>query len=129
MLFCGKGAGPLPSASAVLSDIVDIACHQGGFRPTDGATVGAAPRDYESKHYLRFAVDDPSAIGTITTVLERNGVGVARAAAVWAKTVASQNQVRVLTHAGSRKAVDGALAEVAAKGIEPGRALVLRVGE
>lgn len=31
MLFSGKGAGSLPSASAVLSDVVDIACHQGGF--------------------------------------------------------------------------------------------------
>jgi homoserine dehydrogenase len=129
MLFCGKGAGPLPSASAVLSDIVDIACHKGGFHPVHGATVGAARRDYESRHYLRFAVDDPSAIGTITSVLERNRVGVARAAAVWAKTASSQNQVRVLTHAGSRKAVDGALAEVVVAGIDPGKALVLRVGE
>ena len=31
MLFSGKGAGALPSASAVLSDVVDIACHKGGF--------------------------------------------------------------------------------------------------
>ena len=34
MLFSGKGAGSLPSASAVLSDIVDIACHKGGFSTT-----------------------------------------------------------------------------------------------
>ncbi len=129
MLFCGKGAGSLPSASAVLSDIVDIACHAGGFHPASGASVGAARRDYESKHYLRFVVKDPSAIGPITTVLERNGVGVARAAALWAKDTSSNHQVRVLTHAGSRETVDAAVVHIAASGIAAEQRLVLRVGE
>jgi homoserine dehydrogenase len=129
MLFCGKGAGSLPSASAVLSDIVDIACHAGGFHPTSGASVGATKRDYQSKHYLRFVVQDPSAIGPITTVLERNGVGVARGAALWAKDTSSHHQVRVLTHAGSRGAVDAAVAHIAASGIDFEQRLVLRVGE
>lgn len=127
MLFCGKGAGSLPSASAVLSDIVDIACHQGGFQPTGGATVGAASRDYQSKHYLRFAVNDPSAIGPITTVLERNGIGIARAAAVWAKAPSWQNQVRVLTDASSRQAIDTAIQCIATQKIDAGEALVLKV--
>ena len=129
MLFCGKGAGSLPSASAVLSDIVDIACHSGGFHPTSGASVGVAKRDYQSKHYLRFVVNDPSAIGPITTVLERNGVGVARAAALWARDTSSHHQVRVLTHAGSRARVDAAVAHIAASGIDAEQRLVLRVGE
>ncbi len=129
MLFCGKGAGSLPSASAVLSDIVDIACHGGGFHPTSGASVGAAKRDYQSKHYLRFVVKDPSAIGPITMALERNGVGVARAAALWAKDTSSHHQVRVLTHAGSRESIDAAVAHIAASGIDAEQRLVLRVGE
>ena len=49
------------------------------------------------KHYLRFVVGDPSAIGPITTVLERNGVNVARAAAVWAKGESADHQVRAST--------------------------------
>jgi homoserine dehydrogenase len=129
MLFCGKGAGSLPSASAVLSDIVDIACHAGGFHPTSGASVGAAKRDYQSKHYLRFVVNDPSAIGPITTILERNGVGVARAAALWAKDTSSHHQVRVLTHAGSREVIDTAVAHIDAAPIDAEQRLVLRVGE
>ncbi len=128
MLFCGKGAGPLPSASAVLSDVVDIACHQGGFRPVQENNIGASKRDYASKHYLRFEVGDPSAIGPITTVLERNGVEVARAAAVWAKGNSTQHQVRILTHAGSREKIDAALPKVSE--LEPkGRTLILRVAD
>ncbi len=42
MLFSGKGAGSLPSASAVLSDIVDIACHQGGFASNPGNPLNSA---------------------------------------------------------------------------------------
>src|SRR5580700_8229575 len=81
MLFSGKGAGSLPSASAVLSDVVDIACHRGGFSLSPGGRVTASSRDGESRHYLRFTVGSPSDIGPITTLLERNRVGVARAAA------------------------------------------------
>ena len=109
MLFSGKGAGSLPSASAVLSDVVDIACHKGGFSLSPGGRVKATTRDCESRHYLRFTVGDPSAIGPITTMLERNQVGVARAAAVWARNDSGKHQVRVLTHAASRKLIEASL--------------------
>src|ERR1700733_11208523 len=93
MLFSGKGAGSLPSASAVLSDIVDIACHKGGFSMSRGGRVAAVAADCDSRHYLRVAVGSPSDIGSITTILERNGVGAARAAAVWARNDSKKHQV------------------------------------
>jgi len=105
VLFSGKGAGSLPSASAVLSDVVEIACNPAGFRAGPSGRVNTAVRDYESKHYLRFVVSDPSAIGAISTVLERNGIGVVRATAVWAKSETGQHHVRLLTDAGLRRAV------------------------
>jgi len=129
MLFSGKGAGSLPSASAVLSDVVDIACHKGGFSVSPGGRVRAATRDCDSKHYLRFTVRDPGAIGPITTILERNRVGVGRAAAVWARNDSGKHQVRVLTHAGSRKAVEASLRDIAGSGIENGKGIVLRVAD
>jgi homoserine dehydrogenase len=129
MLFSGKGAGSLPSASAVLSDVVDIACHKGGFRMSCGGQIGADARDSESKHYLRFTVGNPSDIGAITTILARNRVGVARAAAVWARNDAKNHQVRVLTHPSSRKAVDAARRDVAGLGIEKSKSVVLRVAD
>jgi homoserine dehydrogenase len=129
MLFSGKGAGSLPSASAVLSDVVDIACHKGGFSLSPRGRVSASASDGESRHYLRFAVGDPSDIGPITTILERNKVGVARAAAVWARSDSGKHQVRVLTHAASRNAVEASRLDIAQSGIENGKSLALRVAD
>ncbi len=129
MLFSGKGAGSLPSASAVLSDVVDIACHKGGFSMSRGGRVGAEARDCDSRHYLRFTVDNPTEIGPITTVLERNCVGVARAAAVWARGDSKKHQVRVLTHPCSRKAVEASRRDIAGLGIEQSKGVVLRVAD
>ena len=128
MLFSGKGAGSLPSASAVLSDVIDIACHQGGFSVTQSDTMNVALRDYPSRYYLRFDVGDPSAIGPITTTLERNGIGVASAAAVWSKNGSAFHQVRVLTHAVPRDTIDPALQALKGK-VALGGHLVLRVAD
>ena len=129
MLFSGKGAGSLPSASAVLSDVVDIACHKGGFSMSPGGLVSATTRDCESRHYLRFTVGDPSAIGPITTILERNRIGVARAAAVWARSDSAQHHVRVLTNSVSRGTIEASLRDIARSGIENGKRLILRVAD
>jgi len=129
MLFSGKGAGSLPSASAVLSDVVDIACHKGGFSMSPGGLVSATTRDCESRHYLRFMVGDPSAIGPITTILERNRAGVARAAAVWARNDSARHQVRVLTNSVSRGTIEASLRDIARSGIENGKRLILRVAD
>jgi homoserine dehydrogenase len=127
MLFSGKGAGSLPSASAVLSDVVDIACHKRGFAVSRLGRFEAATRDCDSRHYLRFVVASPSDIGPITTILERNRVGVARAAAVWARSDSGRHQVRLLTHSASRNAVEASLRDIAGHGIERGKGTVLRV--
>jgi homoserine dehydrogenase len=129
MLFSGKGAGSLPSASAVLSDVVDIACHRGGFSVSPIGRVIAATRDSDSRHYIRFTVGDPSAIGPITTILERNRVGVARAAAVWARSASGKHQVRVLTRAGSRRAIEASLLDIAGSGLEKDKGVVLRIAD
>src|SRR5579872_2650178 len=121
MLFSGKGAGSLPSASAVLSDVVDIACHKGGFSMSPGGRVRATTRESDSRHYLRFAVGDPSDIGPITTILERNRVEVDRAAAVWARSDSGKHQVRVLTHGCSRQAVETSLRDISSSGVEKGK--------
>jgi homoserine dehydrogenase len=127
MLFSGKGAGSLPSASAVLSDVVDIACHKGGFSVSHRDRVEVATRDSDSRHYLRFTVGSPCDIGPITTILERNRIGVARAAAVWAKSGSGKHQVQVLTHACSRNAVEASRRDINESGLERGKSVVLRV--
>lgn len=123
MLFSGKGAGSLPSASAVLSDIVDIACHKGGFASDPSNQLRSVRLKGEGKHYLRFPVADPTAIEPITRILERNEIGVERAAAVWAKSASAHSQVRVLTQNCTQGTLQAAitnisrLAEVRGKGV------------
>lgn len=127
MLFSGKGAGSLPSASAVLSDIVDIACHKGGFTANPGTPLNVVAANGDARHYLRFPVQDPSAIGPITRVLERSGVAVDRAAAIWAKSAAAQSQVRILTHPCSAKALAAARGGLTELDVLSGLGLTLRV--
>ncbi len=129
MLFSGKGAGSLPTASAVLSDVVDIARHKNRFSTHSGGRLGGGAADRDSKYFIRFVVREPSAIGRIATVFDRHGVEVNRAAAVWAGSVHVNHQVRLLTHSSSRKALEGTLKAVGQLKLEAGRNLVLRVSD
>jgi len=129
MLFSGKGAGSLPSASAVLSDVVDIACHKRGFSFSPGRRVSATTLIADSAYYLRFTVGDPSDIGPITTVLEGNRVPVARGAAVWARSDSRKHQVRVLTHNCSRRAIETSLHDISEMGLNKDKSIVLRVAD
>jgi homoserine dehydrogenase len=117
MLFHGKGAGSLPSASAVLSDIVEIASRRRAFPRISGRVLQTSNRNAECQHYLRFPVEEPSAIGSISATLERYGVGVARAAASWAKDPSANHQVTVLTHSSTECALQHALWCISESGV------------
>lgn len=129
MLFSGKGAGSLPSASAVLSDVMDIACNAGSFPGNRSRNLSAGSHDHSTRYYLRFDVCDPSAIGPITTVFERHRVGVSRAAAVWARDGSLKHHVRLLTDAAPRKSINHAMREVASGGLSAGNGIALRFEE
>lgn len=126
MLFCGKGAGSLPSASAVLSDVMDIACNTGAFPANRSCSLTAARQSGSSRFYLRFGVHDPSAIGPITTVLERNRIPVMSAAAVWSRNGSSQHQVRMFTEIVSQTAVEASLRQITASGLSMEHGIALR---
>lgn len=81
-LYYGRGAGRYPTASAVISDIIDIARR-------DGAP-SAAPFQYthdipirdigllRGRYYLRFTTkDSPGVLGKICTLLGKHGVSIA----------------------------------------------------
>jgi homoserine dehydrogenase len=83
-LLVGRGAGELPTAVSVVSDLVDVA------RARHGNASGLATRqiqpisrsplpldDLETRYYLRFDVgDDPGVLGKIATALGEQGVSV-----------------------------------------------------
>jgi homoserine dehydrogenase len=88
-MYFGQGAGQMPTATAVMADIVEIARHRGagarGAAPPLGYPVAAVKAarvkpmdDVICEYYLRFmARDQPGVLGAIASVLGRNGISIA----------------------------------------------------
>jgi homoserine dehydrogenase len=88
-MYFGQGAGQMPTATAVMADILEIARHR-----LAGARGGASPLGYPlamvkparvkpiddvlCEYYLRFmARDRPGVLGAIASVLGRNSISIA----------------------------------------------------
>lgn len=81
-LYYGRGAGRLPTASAVVADIGDIARRGNGPVPPPFRYDNAYPimnlGDLISRYYLRFTtVDKIGVLGRICTALGEHNVGIA----------------------------------------------------
>ena len=85
-LFYGKGAGSVPTASAVISDIVDIS------RDIIGGSSGCVPNivydekakrvkqkdDFSASYYVRFsAIDKPGVLARISKILSEFRISIA----------------------------------------------------
>jgi homoserine dehydrogenase len=84
-LFYGKGAGMMPTASAVVSDTVDIASRIRKGTPTNVARIiltEAGPQlmnfgNLILKYYLRFTVDDrPGVVAAISNVFAEENISI-----------------------------------------------------
>lgn len=85
VMFYGRGAGELPTASAIMGDVIDVArniqYHCTGrinctcYRETPVKEV----RDAQNKYFLRLQVEDrPGVLSGIAKVLGDHGVSIAR---------------------------------------------------
>jgi homoserine dehydrogenase len=83
--YSGRGAGQLPTASAVTADIIDLAIGRAQltFRQLDlwcksPRFTLAAPSETRSRFYLRLSVEDrPHVMADVTDVLGRHGISLA----------------------------------------------------
>jgi homoserine dehydrogenase len=83
-LVYGRGAGDLPTAVSVVSDIVDVARSiASGVAGMQTRGISMAPRplrplaEVTSRYYLRFAVDDrPGVMGRLAGALGGAGVSI-----------------------------------------------------
>jgi homoserine dehydrogenase len=85
-LFYGRGAGALPTASAVVGDLIDVAV---GRASLTARTLNlwadppapvrlASPRQVHSRYYLRFTIaDHPGVLAAIATVLGSHAISIA----------------------------------------------------
>jgi len=103
-MFYGKGAGELPTASAVVGDIIAAARNiQFGSRGRLGCTCFESKRikpigEVQSKFYLRIlAKDRPGVLASIAAVLGNQGVSIAQ---VIQKRIDDQGQAELvfITH-------------------------------
>jgi len=86
VFFHGLGAGPMPTASAVVADMIDTAVGRTAitFRTLElwsNREARIRPNDYavcRSRFYLRFIVEDrPGVLGDITAVLGHHNISIA----------------------------------------------------
>lgn len=82
LMLYGKGAGSLPTGSAIIGDVIEIAKIIGtDFNPCisipeKNQNLQLSGED-SSKYYIHFRLEDkPGALGTITTAFGENGISI-----------------------------------------------------
>ena len=85
-LFYGRGAGQMPTASAVVADIIDTALGRAQltfntlrlWTDGEGTLPIAPPAQIHGRYYLRFlAADRPGVLAQIASVLGLHGISIA----------------------------------------------------
>lgn len=133
-LYYGRGAGDMPTGSAVVADIVDTArtIVYGGKRASGISQAGGAYTirqmgDVESMYYFRFsALDQPGTLSKISGILGKYNISIASVIQKGRSTSSSVPLV-VLTHTAKEKDVTSAIAEIDAMTVVADKTLVLRV--
>ena len=136
ILLYGKGAGEMPSASAVVSDIVDVARDILGATPvriptqhySASRSVPVKPIDsVTSRYYLHFTVlDRPGVLASITGYLGQEGISLA---SVMQKEGFPERGVPIviLTHESAEKNLRAALANIEKMDYIKHRTQVIRI--
>ena len=113
MLY-GKGAGSLPTGSAVLSDIASIIkneCRNNGDKISDSHMYKIVNRAYK-KYYIRFEViDKPGVLAKIASEFGKNNISL-NSVVQRQKNGNNTAPLVFITHDTERKNIDAALAEI-----------------
>jgi homoserine dehydrogenase len=138
ILLCGHGAGMMPTASAVISDIVDIARNI-----LCGTARRVPPLSYQRKnirkipilpiddlvthYYFRFSVQDhPGVLSTITGILGKYDISIQSVHQKGRKTKGSVPVV-MLSHLVKEAGVKQALSEISALDVVSDEPVLIRI--
>jgi homoserine dehydrogenase len=136
ILLYGRGAGEMPTASAVVSDIVDVARNILSGTPmrismgyySHANALDLRPIDtLETRYYLRFSVlDRPGVLAAIADAFGRHGISIA---SVTQKETGRSERVPVifLTHRATEKNLRTAVAEVETMDFVQAKTQVIRI--
>lgn len=120
MLY-GMGAGMMPTASAVVGDIVSIAKNSGSESNTNIPRLYTKRsevnllniNDSKNKYYLRFQVEDrPGTLGKITSILGDNHISIESVLQKGREKNGGEVPVIIMTHESREKDLLAALKEI-----------------
>jgi homoserine dehydrogenase len=138
MLLYGKGAGQMPTASAVISDIIDVARNIKASSPqripmgyySRGHEIAIRPIDeILSRYYLRFTVmDKPRVLAPIAAALGDHGISIA---SVLQKECSADDRIPViiLTHMAREKGLQEAVRTIEAMDFIRDKTQIIRIEE
>ncbi len=135
VLFYGKGAGQRPTASAVISDLVDLAMKQGGSHDLGKVPMRAVVRPLKiksissisSRYYLRFhVVDRPGVLAKIAQVLGRFRISISDMIQK-ERSVGSVVPLIFLTHDTFERDIRNAIRQISKMATVKGKPQVLRI--
>ncbi len=136
-MYYGAGAGGDATASAVISDIIDIVrlgdsadqTPMLGFKKPMEAGLRLMPQeDMESKYYLRLIVKDmPGVLAKISKVLGENNISIET---LWQKPSSKSNAALLMsTHLSNEKAIKSAIDQMEALDVVEARPFMIRIEE
>ncbi len=138
ILLYGHGAGMMPTASAVVSDMADIARNLAsdgagrvpvmGFQPDKIRTIAVMPMDdIVTNYYFRFdAMDRPGVLATIAGILGKYAISLKFVHQKGRKTNGSVPVV-MLTHHAREADVTRALSEISALDVVASIPMLIRI--
>jgi homoserine dehydrogenase len=133
-LYYGKGAGEMPTASAVVSDIIDIAkiIRFGGKAQTSGINEKSDLKirkmeEIRTSYYLRFtAADKPGVLSKISGILGSHNISIESMIQKGRETKKAVAVV-MMTHDAREKDIVSALKKIDRLSIVSGKTMYLRV--
>ncbi|MEE9172387.1 MAG: homoserine dehydrogenase [candidate division NC10 bacterium] len=138
LMFYGRGAGQMPTASAVVSDVVEIVqniLHQRPSRPSHVPEIAGeglrtrAMAEIRTRYYLRvMAVDKPGVLSKVSGILGDHEISIASVIQKGRHTRESVPVV-MMTHEAVEGPMRKALAEIDAVDAVTGKTVCIRVEE
>jgi homoserine dehydrogenase len=118
VLFYGQGAGPYPTSSAVIADVVSVAQD---IRLCSGTRVNWQPRakiikpmaDLITRYYIRMTVSDQAGVLTqITRILGENNISISACIQKEADEANQTAEIVIMTHPANEAAMQKAMREM-----------------
>jgi homoserine dehydrogenase len=119
VLFYGQGAGPSPTSSAVLADVIDVAKRiSNGVRITPTLQFDPTKRikpisEIETRYYLRMGtVDRPGVLAKISKVMADNQISISSVIQKESDISADVAEIVLMTYPANEQAMQQAMGEI-----------------